>query len=83
MRRQNSPYSTDTGTSPQKRRIVSTATSPPVAAASSMSELFSLTDAPGVLLERDDDFPPEAKLLAELRAIADAARWGSEHRVRA
>ena len=28
IRRQNSPYSTDTSTSPQKRRIVSTATSP-------------------------------------------------------
>jgi uncharacterized protein (UPF0276 family) len=48
-----------------------------------VEELFALTDAPGVLLERDDDFPPEAELFAELRAIADAVRWGSEHRVRA
>lgn len=48
-----------------------------------VEELFSLTGAPGVLLERDDDFPPAAELVAELRAIADAARWGSEHRVRA
>ena len=48
-----------------------------------VEELFALADAPGVLLERDDDFPPEAELVAELRAIADAARWGSEHRVRA
>jgi len=46
-----------------------------------VEELFALTDAPGVLLERDDDFPPEAELLAELHAIADAARRGSEHRV--
>lgn len=48
-----------------------------------VEELFALTDAPGVLLERDDDFPPEAELAAELHAIADAARHGSEHRVRA
>jgi uncharacterized protein (UPF0276 family) len=48
-----------------------------------LEELFSLTDAPGVLLERDDDFPPEPELVAELRAIADAVRWGSEQRVRA
>ncbi|HEY0344180.1 MAG TPA: DUF692 domain-containing protein [Solirubrobacteraceae bacterium] len=44
--------------------------------------LFAMTDAPGVLLERDDDFPPEAELAAELRAIADAARRGGEQRVR-
>jgi uncharacterized protein (UPF0276 family) len=43
--------------------------------------LFAMTDAPGVLLERDDDFPPEAELVAELRAIADAARRGGEQRV--
>lgn len=48
-----------------------------------VEELFALTDAPGVLLERDDDFPPEAEFAAELRAIADAVRHGSEHRVRA
>ncbi len=45
--------------------------------------LFALTDAPGVLLERDDDFPSEAELQAELEAIADAARRGAEHRARA
>jgi len=45
--------------------------------------LFALTDAPGVLLERDDDFPPEAELAAELAAIADAARRGAQHRARA
>ena len=42
--------------------------------------LFALTDAPGVLLERDDDFPPEAELLAELDAIAGAARRGGARR---
>jgi uncharacterized protein (UPF0276 family) len=48
-----------------------------------VEELFALTDAPGVLLERDDDFPPAAELLAELGAIGDAVRRGREHRVRA
>jgi len=48
-----------------------------------VEELFSLADAPGVLLERDDDFPPEAEFAAELRAIGDAVRHGREHRVRA
>ncbi|HUR85336.1 MAG TPA: DUF692 domain-containing protein [Solirubrobacteraceae bacterium] len=48
-----------------------------------VEELYALVDVPGVLLERDDDFPPEAELQAELRAIADAARHGGEHRVRA
>jgi len=45
--------------------------------------LFALTDAPGVLLERDDDFPPEDEMNAELAAIADAVRRGSAHRVAA
>ncbi len=48
-----------------------------------VEELFALTDAPGVLLERDDDFPPEAEFAAELEAIAAAVRHGSEHRVSA
>lgn len=48
-----------------------------------VEELFALTDAPGVLLERDDDFPPEDEFAAELEAIAAAVRHGSEHRVRA
>ncbi|HWC27904.1 MAG TPA: DUF692 domain-containing protein [Solirubrobacteraceae bacterium] len=47
-----------------------------------VEELLALTDVPGVLLERDDDFPPEAALAAELRAIAHAARRGRERRVR-
>ena len=45
-----------------------------------VEELHALTDAPGVLLERDDGFPPEDELLAELRAIDEAARRGSERR---
>lgn len=48
-----------------------------------VEELYAIADPPGVLLERDDDFPPEAELTAELRAIADAVRCGSERRVRA
>ncbi len=48
-----------------------------------VEELYAVADVPGVLLERDDDFPSEEELRAELRAIADAARHGSEHRVRA
>ena len=48
-----------------------------------VEELYALVDVPGVLLERDDDFPSEAQLTAELRAIADAARRGGEQRVRA
>ncbi|MEA2156578.1 MAG: uncharacterized protein QOE11_2718 [Solirubrobacteraceae bacterium] len=48
-----------------------------------VEELFSICDAPGVLLERDDDFPSEDELSAELRAIAGAVRRGGERRVRA
>ena len=48
-----------------------------------VEELFALADPPGVLLERDDDFPPEAELAAELAAIAGAMRRGRELRVRA
>jgi uncharacterized protein (UPF0276 family) len=47
-----------------------------------VQELHALVDAPGVLLERDDDFPPQEELLAELRAIDDAAQRGSERRGR-
>ena len=45
-----------------------------------VEELFAITDAPGVLLERDDDFPPEAELIGELAAIAAAARRGQIRR---
>lgn len=34
-----------------------------------LAELRSRVDPPGVLLERDDDFPPEAELAGELDAI--------------
>ena len=45
-----------------------------------LEELFALADVPGVLLERDDDFPPAAELVAELAAIAEAMRRGREQR---
>ncbi|MDT7713953.1 MAG: uncharacterized protein QOG46_2897 [Pseudonocardiales bacterium] len=48
-----------------------------------VEELFALADAPGFLLERDDDFPSDEELTAELLAIADAVRHGSEHRAHA
>ena len=48
-----------------------------------VEELFAVADPPGVLLERDDDLPPEHELAAELRAIADAVRRGRDRRDRA
>jgi uncharacterized protein (UPF0276 family) len=42
--------------------------------------LFALTEAPGLLLERDDDFPPAGELAAELDAIAAAADRGRARR---
>ena len=42
-----------------------------------VEELFALTEAPGVLLERDDGFPPEDELLAEVQAIDAAAKRGA------
>jgi uncharacterized protein (UPF0276 family) len=42
--------------------------------------LFALTEAPGLLLERDDDFPPAGELAAELDAIAAAAERGRTRR---
>ncbi|MDX6718914.1 MAG: uncharacterized protein QOJ63_1168 [Solirubrobacteraceae bacterium] len=42
-----------------------------------VEELFALVDAPGVLLERDDGFPPEHELIGELLAIDAAARRGA------
>ncbi|MFD3539394.1 DUF692 domain-containing protein [Streptomyces sp. NPDC058662] len=38
-----------------------------------LAELRSRVDPPGVLLERDDDFPPEAELAAELAAVRAVA----------
>ncbi|MGH2840376.1 MAG: DUF692 domain-containing protein [Solirubrobacteraceae bacterium] len=46
-----------------------------------VEELFARTDAPGVLLERDGNFPPESELTAELRAITRAAERGAARRV--
>jgi uncharacterized protein (UPF0276 family) len=42
-----------------------------------VEELYALTDAPGVLLERDDGFPPQDELLRELLAIDAAAKRGA------
>ena len=45
-----------------------------------VEELFMLTDAPGLLLERDDNFAAEQELALELDAIAAAARRGGDRR---
>jgi uncharacterized protein (UPF0276 family) len=45
-----------------------------------VEELFALADAPGVLLERDDGFPPEAELMREVLAIDAAAQRGAARR---
>jgi uncharacterized protein (UPF0276 family) len=39
-----------------------------------VAELCARREAPGILLERDDAYPPEAELAAELDAIAAATR---------
>ncbi|MFG2636688.1 DUF692 domain-containing protein [Streptomyces sp. NPDC048362] len=49
---------------------------PPVLAV--LSDLASRTDPPGVLLERDENFPEPAELERELAAIAGAVRRGRE-----
>jgi len=48
-----------------------------------VEELFLHVEAPGVLLERDDDFPSDAELLGELDAIAGAAARGRSRRAAA
>ena len=45
-----------------------------------VEELFTLTDAPGLLLERDGNYPAEQELASELDAIAAAARRGGDRR---
>lgn len=45
-----------------------------------LEELCARTEPPGVLLERDDRFPPHAELASELRAIAAAVRRGADRR---
>ena len=39
-----------------------------------VAELCARRDPPGVMLERDDAYPPEPELAAELDAIAAATR---------
>ncbi len=45
-----------------------------------VDELFAIADAPGVLLERDNNFPSEHELAEELGAIAAAAARGRARR---
>ena len=45
-----------------------------------VTELCARRDPPGVMLERDDAYPPEAELAAELGAIAAATRAGAGRR---
>jgi uncharacterized protein (UPF0276 family) len=45
-----------------------------------LEELCALTDVPGVLLERDDRFPTEAELTAELKAISAGVAQGRRRR---
>lgn len=46
-----------------------------------LAELSARVELPGVMLERDDRFPGEAELFAELDAIAAAARRGRARHV--
>jgi uncharacterized protein (UPF0276 family) len=48
-----------------------------------LEELCVRTAPPGVLLERDDDFPPDAEMAAELAQIRAAARRGTRRRTAA
>ncbi|MET7477679.1 DUF692 domain-containing protein [Streptomyces sp. NPDC005648] len=45
-----------------------------------LTDLTSRVSPPGVLLERDEDFPTEAELEAELRAIRAALKRGASQR---
>jgi uncharacterized protein len=45
-----------------------------------LAELSARVEVPGVLLERDDNFPPEAGLHAELDALAEAVGRGARRR---
>ena len=45
-----------------------------------VAELCAIADVPGVVLERNGDFPSEAELAAELTAIAEAVARGSARR---
>jgi uncharacterized protein (UPF0276 family) len=46
-----------------------------------LAELAARADVPGVMLERDDQFPPDVELNAELDAIAAAVARGAARRV--
>src|SRR6266581_2491251 len=48
-----------------------------------LEELCARTRPPGVLLERDDDFPPPGQIVSELRQIRAAADRGSRRRTTA
>jgi len=52
----------------------------PAAVLDLLAELYDRTDVPGVMLERDDQFPPDAVLNAELDAIAAAVARGESTR---
>ena len=45
-----------------------------------LEELCSQVEPPGVMLERDDDFPRESELEAELQAIQSAVARGEARR---
>jgi uncharacterized protein len=49
----------------------------PAAVLELVAELCARTEPPGVMLERDDAYPPEPELAAELDAIAAATRAGA------
>jgi uncharacterized protein (UPF0276 family) len=53
----------------------------PAAVLDLLAELAARAEVPGVMLERDDRFPLDAKLNAELDAIAAAVARGSARRV--
>jgi uncharacterized protein (UPF0276 family) len=40
-----------------------------------LAELRRRTEPPGVLLERDEDYPPDTELAAELAALRAAVKW--------
>lgn len=48
-----------------------------------LEELCALCDPPGVLLERDDDFPGEQEFLEEMAKIEGAVRRGQRRRLEA
>jgi len=45
-----------------------------------LEELCARVEPPGVMLERDDDFPPDVEVWSELDAIRDAIGRGTARR---